>query len=46
MFPAITKLDEANKSIQNGLLTQVIELKEQANKLVVIQKCEEVIRET
>ena len=36
MLPSISRLDEANKSIQDGLLAQVRELKEQARKLVVI----------
>ena len=42
----MTKLDETSLKIKHSLLAQIKELQNQASRLVMTQKCEEIIRES
>lgn len=44
--PSMNKLDETSLKIKHSLLTQIKELQNQASRLVMTQKCEEIIRES
>ena len=46
LAPAMTKLDETSLKIKHSLLAQIKELQNQASRLVMTQKCEEIIRES
>jgi len=44
--PSVSKLEETALKIEHSLLAQIAELQSQASRLVITQKCEEIIRET
>jgi len=46
LVPSINKLDETSLRIKQSLLAQIRELQSQASRLVMTQKCEEIIRES
>ena len=46
LAPAMNKLDETSLKIKHSLLAQIKELQNQASRLVMTQKCEEIIRES
>ena len=46
LAPSINRLDESSLKIKHSLLAQINELQSQASRLVMTQKCEEIVRES